>query len=250
MDLLSIGDLEKISGISKRSLRHYDEIGLLVPSHRSEAGYRLYSQADLKRLHCILLYRSLGFGLGKISELLDMQDLESAKVLREQLRLVNEHRKRLAALEAKLEELIDYGDTQMADLDVFDGFDPDDYHIESFKKWGHTPQYAEARGKTREYTKADWDRIKREQDENYERLAALMKAGEKPDSEAVAELVNSIRQHISSYFYQCSRQAHVQLAEMYIADERFTAYFEAFEPGFTAYLRECIHASVDGGDAD
>ncbi len=240
MKLLTIGELERESGVSKRSLRHYDEIGLLVPSQRTDAGYRLYSRDDLRRLHSILLYRSLGFGLEKIAEILAVTRSDSMIALREQLRLVTEHKHRLVAIEAKLRQLIDIGDHEMADLEVFGGFDPDDYQVEVLGKWGETPQYQQARSRTKHYSGDDWKRVKAEQDANYSDLANLMRAGTPPDAPDTLSGVDRVREHINTYFYDCTPADHAQLAAMYRSDERFGAFFESMEPGFTEYLCAAI----------
>ncbi len=246
MKLLTIGELERESGVSKRSLRHYDEIGLLIPSQRTDAGYRLYSREDLRRLHSILLYRSLGFGLEKIADILAVNPADSMISLREQLRLVTEHKQRLAAIEAKLQQLIDIGDHEMADLEVFGSFDPDNYQVEVLGKWGDTPQYQQARSRTRSYSSEDWKRVKAEQDENYGVLVELMRAGTAPEAPEAIRGVDRIREHINTYFYDCSPGGHAQLAEMYHSDERFGAFFESLEPGFTEYLCAAIRRRASG----
>lgn len=240
MKLMTIGELERESGVSKRSLRHYDDIGLLVPSQRTHAGYRLYSRDDLRRLHSILLYRSLGFGLEKIAEILVVTPSDSMTHLHEQLRLVTEHRHRLIAIEAKLQQLIEIGDHAMANLEVFEGFDPDSYQVEVVRKWGETPQYQQARHRTKDYTSDDWKRVKEEQDANYRDMVNLMRAGTPPESAESLSAVDRVREHICTYFYDCSPLDHVYLAEMYRSDERFGAFFESLESGFTAYLCAAI----------
>jgi DNA-binding transcriptional MerR regulator len=80
-NLLQIGELAKQTGLSIRTLRYYDEIGLLVPSHRTEAEYRLYSEADIARLQQILSLRQLGFALKEIRECLENPEFSLPQVI-------------------------------------------------------------------------------------------------------------------------------------------------------------------------
>src|SRR3954447_15011119 len=102
----TVKEVAEFSGVTVRTLHHYDEIGLLRPSERSEAGYRLYSQADLNRLQEILGWRQLGFGLTEIQALVDEPGYDRAGALRRQRELVEAEAERLGALRAALDSAI------------------------------------------------------------------------------------------------------------------------------------------------
>ena len=115
-----------MTGVTVRTLHHYDEIGLLAPSGRSEAGYRLYAYADLARLQEILVWRALGFSLGEIQALLDDPAYDRIGALRRQRELVQREAERLGGLRNALDSAIEAEEkgTTMQENTMFDGFDP------------------------------------------------------------------------------------------------------------------------------
>jgi DNA-binding transcriptional MerR regulator len=134
----TVSEVSKLTGVTVRTLHHYDEIGLLVPGERSEAGYRLYSAEDLLRLQEILLWRQLGFSLAEVKSVLDDPEHDRGSALREQRRLVAEQIERLGALAGALDAALaahTYG-TDIEEAAMFDGFDPQAYEEEARERWG------------------------------------------------------------------------------------------------------------------
>ena len=129
-------------------------------------------------------------------------------------------------------------------FEVFGDFDPDDYAEETEQRWGHTAAYRESQRRTASYTKDDWLRIKEEQQEWGRRFTAQMDSGEGPESEAAMDLAEEHRQQICRHYYDCTYEIHTGLAEMYVADPRFTATYEAIKPGMAVYLRDAILANA------
>lgn len=179
MRFRTVGEVSELTGVTVRTLHHYDEIGLLEPSERTAAGYRLYSEADLVRLHTVLDWRDMGFGLTDIARMLDDPDQDVATGLKRQRERLTERSDRLeemiAALDAAI-ATIDRGGT-MTDDDVkkvFDGFDPTQYEEEVQDRWGQADSYAESRRRVGSYTEDDWTRQRQESNENVAAFVGLL----------------------------------------------------------------------------
>jgi MerR family transcriptional regulator, thiopeptide resistance regulator len=245
----SVGQVAGFAGITVRTLHHYDEIGLLVPSERSHAGHRLYGDADLDRLQQILFYRELGFPLEEVAALLDDPDADPRQHLRRQHELLRSRIEKLEKMAAAVEHAMEARKmgidlTPEEKFEVFGDFDPDEYAEEVERRWGDTDAYRESQRRTASYKKEDWLRIKEEQEEWGRRFAAQMDSGEGPESEAAMDLAEEHRQQICRFYYDCSYEIHTGLAEMYVADSRFTATYEAIKPGMAEYLRDAILANA------
>ncbi len=244
----TVGVVAHLMGISVRTLHHYDGIGLVTPSERSDAGYRRYRTADLDRLRQVLFYRELGFGLDRIAALLDSGDGVPAHLERQRLLLLERiHRlqRMVTAIDIELEaERMAISLTPQDKAELFGDFDPDAHEEEARERWGETDAYAQSRRRTSNYGKADWVRIKAAAADIEQGLAALLAAGAAATDEAAMDLAEQHRQHITRWYYDCSYQMHVGQAEMYTADERFTAYYETRAPGLAGFVAAAITASA------
>src|SRR5690606_6139040 len=170
------------------ALHHYDEIGLLTPARRSAAGYRLYSDADLSRLHEILLFRELGMPLDEIRSVIDAPAPVRADALRKHREGLDERLRRtqavIRAVDATLASM-ERGKTM--GHEVFDGFEQFDhakYAEEAEERWGDTDAYRESQKRTKQYTKEDWSRIREESESIMDTLARLSAEGRTPQDEA------------------------------------------------------------------
>jgi len=243
----TVGELSRLTGVTVRALHHYDEIGLVRPSQRSAAVYRIYNDGDVLRLQQVLVFRELGVPLDAIGTAID-EASDRAALLRKHRRELAEKRTRidamLAAVDAALGAL-EKGQT-MQPVDVkkmFDGFNPEDYEEEARQRWGHTEAYKESARRTKQYGKPEWEAIRRESEAIYARLAELMQQGAAAADPAVQAAVEDHRMHLERWFYPCSKQMHHGLGEMYVADARFTANLDKVAPGFARFLRDAIAAS-------
>jgi DNA-binding transcriptional MerR regulator len=248
-----VGQVAALAGVTVRTLHHYGQVGLLVPSGRTEAGYRLYAEAEIDRLARILYYRALGFALDAIGAMLDDPATDIAAHLSRQHRLLNEQVVRgqamLAALEREMEAHMNgYNLTAEEKLEVFGDFDPDQYKDEVQERWGETDAYRQSRERTKRYTKDDWARIQAEAAELNQRMVDLMQAGVPATDLATMNLAEEHRQHIGRWFYDCSYEIHRGLAEMYVADARFTENIDKAAPGLAAYMREAMLANAGRGE--
>ena len=130
-------------------------------------------------------------------------------------------------------------------LEVFGTSQPGgEWADEAEQRWGSTDAYTESRRRASAYSKEDWTRIKAEADENVAAFAAAMRAGLPAVSPDAMDLAERHRQHICRYFYECGYPMHRGLADMYVADERFTATYDSVEPGLAQYVHDAIHANA------
>lgn len=245
----SVGQVAGFAGVTVRTLHHYDEIGLLRPSGRSHAGHRRYDDTDLDRLQQILFYRELGFPLDEVAALLDDPDADPAAHLRRQHELLSARIGKLQEMAAAVERAMEARKmginlTPEERFEVFGEHDPEQYADEVRERWGSTEAYAQSQARTASYTKEDWLRIQAEQDEWNGRIAAALGAGEPADGERAMDLAEEHRQTISRLYYECGYDIHTGLAGMYIADPRFTAYYEQIAPGLAQYLHDAIMANA------
>ncbi len=248
MTAWTVGKVADTFGVTVRTLHHYDEIGLLTPSERSPAGYRLYTQEDLTRLQQIVVYRRLELPLEEIAALLDDGE-NAADHLRRQRATVmsrlDELRELVEAIDLALEK--EMSNEKMTDDEMRqlfgDAFD-ESYAEEAQQRWGETDAWKQSQERTAKYTKADWQQVKAEGDAVNEAFAAAMDAGEPATSERAMDAAELHRQSIER-FYDCGYDMQRNLADMYVGDERFTAYYDAVRPGMAQYVRDAIHANAD-----
>ena len=247
----SVGEVSALAGVTVRTLHHYDEIGLLSPNARSEAGYRLYSYDDLARLQEILVWRALGFSLAEIQVMLDDAAYDRVSALRRQRALVEQELERLGGLVHALDAALQATEngTRQKDTTMFDGFDPSEYEDEARERWGHTDAYRESARRTASYDQAEWASIKAEFEQLVSDFAELLQAGEAADSQGARAVAERHRQHLTRWFYPCSPQMHRGLGEMYVADQRFARNYERQTEGLSAYVRDAIVANAEGQTA-
>ena len=249
---LTVGQVAERFGVTVRTLHHYDEIGLLVPSARSHAGYRLYTEADLVRLATVVTYRRLGLPLEKVQAALAGDGSVTEHLLTQRAAVMTEIE--------RLHRLLDDIDTQLeADMHdrpattedlqrVFgDGYD-ETWQQEAEQRWGGSPQWRESQQRTAERTPAQWERTKADTDALGADLADALRRGVPADSDEADALAERHRASIEE-FYACPHAFHRNLGDLYVTDPRFTATYDALEPGLAAYVRDVIHANADRHDS-
>ncbi len=245
----TVKEVARLSGVTVRTLHHYDAIGLLKPAAVSPAGYRLYSDADLERLQQVLFFRELGFSLRDIGRVLNSPDFDRREALAMHRRLLVEKRRHVQALIRSVDRSIAAmdGGEDMSSTAMFQGFDEsklNEYREEARRRWGNTPAWEESERRTSGYTKQDWQDIQSESDEINRGLAALME--QDPADTEVQELVGRWYGLINTRFYECSPQVFRGLADMYVEDARFAAHYDRWGPGLAGFLRQAMHVYADG----
>ncbi|WP_171410115.1 MULTISPECIES: MerR family transcriptional regulator [Myxococcus] len=247
---LTVSQVARLAKISIRALHHYDELGLLCPSDRSEAGYRLYSQADLQKLQQVLFFKELGFPLEDIRRILGDPTFDLRTALRMQRQLLTERAARLDALVHAVDTALDALEKgthvdKEAMFEAFGDFDPSKYEEEAKQRWGDTEAYKESARRTARYKKEDWKRIKEEGDALFQALADLLAAGTSAASASAMDLAEAHRQYLGKWFYACPPAMHRGLGEMYVADTRFTENIDKVRPGLSLFLRDSFAANAE-----
>jgi DNA-binding transcriptional MerR regulator len=249
MEEMTVGAVSKLSGVTVRTLHHYDEIGLLTPSERSPSGYRLYGPDDLDRLQQILFYRELGFSLEAIADLL-ADDVDRLDHLERQRDLLAERIARLQQMAGAVDKELEARamGTQLTPEEKFELFGPDyteEWEAEAEREWGDTDAYKESARRTSKYTKADWERIKAEGSVVEDAFIAAMRDGVPSTSQAAMDIAEQHRLMLNKWFYDCSHEMHRGLAQTYIADPRFTDYYDKRAEGLASYVSAAIEANAD-----
>lgn len=245
---LTVKQVASLAGVTVRTLHHYDQIGLLKPSRRSPAGYRLYEDRDLERLQEVLFYRELGFGLEEIGELARRPEHDRRAALLHHRELLDTRIHRLEAMVDAVDRALHAEQTgvRMSKeemFEVFGDFDPTEHEAEVEARWSG-PALDESRRRTGRYGKAQWQQIKDEAEGLAKAFAAHLRAGDEPTGSAVVGIAESHRAHIDRWFYPCSRPMHVGLARMYVEDPRFRDYWDRHEPGLASYVQVAIEANA------
>lgn len=250
MDAKTVGAVAALTGVSVRTLHHYDHIGLVVPSVRTPAGYRGYTDADIERLHLVLVYRSVGMPLDDIRTLLDDPGADALEHLRRQHGLLLEQAERLQSTIKAVEELMNAHRsgiqlTAEEQIEIFGttAFS-EEYAAEAEERWGQSDMWKQSQQRVSQFSKQDWIAIKDEGDALLEALASAKRDGVEPGSSAANALAARHRASIER-FYDCGDEMHRNLVQMYLADERFTRYYDDVEPGLAQFLHDIVVASIN-----
>jgi DNA-binding transcriptional MerR regulator len=250
-----IGEVAELAKVSIRLLRHYDEIGLLVPSGRSDAGYRLYAHADLQRLQVILFYRSLEFPLEEIQHLMNAPDFDRHAALLQQRELLRRKAVHLDGLlgliDRTLAELTNATDedTHMntkAMFEVFPELKQEDLD-EAEQRWGNTDPWKQSAERSRKYRKEDWERLKVEAAAVNTQLESVFSAGKQPNSPEAIAAIDAARLLVSKWHFDCSKEFHVNLTAMTTNDERYLRNIDANCPGLAAWMHLAAKANLAAG---
>jgi MerR family transcriptional regulator, thiopeptide resistance regulator len=249
MDTNTVSAVAALTGVFVRTLHHYDHIGLVVPGVRTPAGYREYTDADIERLHLVLVYRSVGMPLDEIRVLLDDPGADALEQLRRQHALLLEQADRLQHTIKAVEELMNAHRsaiqlTAQEQIEIFGttAFS-EEYAAEAEERWGETDAWKQSQQRVSQFSKEDWIAIKAEGDALLETLAQAKRAGVQPGSAEANELAARHRASIER-FYDCGDDMHHNLVEMYLTDERFTRYYDDIEPGLAQFLHDIVVAKL------
>ena len=244
----SIQELSRLSGVTTRTLRWYDQIGLLKPSRVAESGYRYYGGAEVDRLQDILYYRALGVELAQIRACLDDPDFDRLAALRGHLARLEGERARLDGLIRSVTDTIHAEERNeiMQDEQKFEVFKRQAvecnealYGREVREKYGDA-QMDEANAAVRNLTQEqyrEWTELGRE---IQERLEEAVRAGLSPESQEGKELTALHRRWLTITGNQYDPARHRGIAELYVMDDRFTAYYDKQVPGCARFLRDAV----------
>jgi DNA-binding transcriptional MerR regulator len=240
----TVGQLARLGGVSTKTLRHYDRIGLLVPSRRSDANYRLYSEVDGQKLTEILAYRALGLSLDEVSQILEGGERVSR--LSAHLSALRKEQQQLEGLIRHIETIVhcEKKGTPMNVRDELNGFANNPYEDEAREKWGDSDAWQVSQQRVKGYGVADWERYKAEAADINERFVALMSADVPADSAEACLLAEEHRQLISRWFYDCSPDMHAGFGDMWEADPRFKKNIDKDGEGLSDYMAVAFRAAA------
>lgn len=244
----TIQQLSRLSGVTTRALRWYDKLGLLKPSGRTEGGYRLYGPAEVDRLQDILYYRALGVELARVKEILDDPSYDRLAVLRSHLSALEGERERIQGLIDSVRETIrtQERDEMMSDEKKFEAFKRQFveekerlYGAEAREKYGDAEVDA-SNARVMGITLEQYQEYEHLSKEILDKLSAAVAAGADPAGEAGKELTELHRRWLTIMGDKCDVQRHRGIAELYVQDERFTAYYDKDRPGCAQFLRDAV----------
>jgi DNA-binding transcriptional MerR regulator len=249
----TVGETARLAKVSVRTLHHYDQLGLLSPSSRTDSGYRLYEAEDLERLHRVMVFRELGFSLGEISQIVTDPDFDQTEALRAQRALLAEKTRRTEAMLAAIDAALaaaeggnDMSDQERKEMfgELFDGFDPAEYEDEVQERWGDTDAYKQSAARTKRYTKADWQQIKDEGDANTVEFIRLKDSGIAPDAPDAMAAAAEKHAQLEKWFYDAPLEMFSNLSDMWVNDPRFKKNIDKPREGLAEYERDAVKAWV------
>ena len=244
----TVQKLGKIAGVSTRTLRYYDEIGILKPARINSSGYRIYGQSEVDKLQQILFYRELGVSLESIKDIVTAPSFDGTNALREHREKLLAKRQQLDLLIANIDKTIavSEGRITMTDKDKFEGFkqkmiddNENKYGEEIRAKYGDE-QVDMSNKKLKNMTKEQYDELEMLGASVIDTLKAAFATGD-PAGELAQKTADLHRQWLSYSWGSYTKEAHAGLAQMYVDDERFTAYYDKEQTGAAAFLRDAVH---------
>lgn len=243
----TVKEVSELTGVSIRTLHHYDEIGLLKPTSVTEAGYRLYDDAALERLHTILLFRELEFPLKEIKAILESPNFDPTEALEQQIALLQKQYKHIGRLIALACEVQRRGKAAMG-FEAFDKSEIEQYKQEARERWGSTEAYQEYMLKQLRLTPEQSRR------QGEEVIAFLKEVGAirhlPPESEMVQQKIRELQALFTRNFYNCTNPILAALGEMYVDNERYRrAIDEECGEGTALLLRDAIRVYCGSGEA-
>ncbi|OAT82015.1 MerR family transcriptional regulator [Bacillus sp. MKU004] len=240
--------LGKLAGVSTRTLRYYDEIGILKPARINSSGYRIYGEKEIEKLQQILFYKELGVELHQIKGILEDPAFDISSALAEHREQLLERRKQLDLLIANVDKTIAVkeGRMTMSDKEKFEGFKKDmidenerKYGKEVREKYGDDT-VNQSNAKFQNMSQEEYGRANRLAEEIHQTLAEAFKTGD-PSGDMAQKAAELHKEWISMYWPTYSGEAHAGLGDMYLADERFRAYYDKEQDGVAEFLRDAIY---------
>lgn len=232
----TVHEVSKLAGVSVRTLHHYDAIGLLKPTQVTQAGYRLYDDAALRRLQSILLFRELQFPLQEIRQMLDSPHYDAAQALQDQIALLEMQRRHLDALLSLAREIQQKGGNTMA-FQAFDKSRMERYKAEARQKWGNTDAYRAY--EQNEKAGHDMNAAGEQLMQRFAQMGEMRNAD--PASEEAQSAIAQLQQFICDHFYPCDQQTLAGLGQMYVQDDRFRQSIDAAGgEGTAAFVQRAI----------
>ena len=244
----SIQELSRMAGISTRTLRYYDETGLLKPARVTQAGYRYYGTPEVDRLQQILYYRERGFQLHTIQKILQDRDFDKLRAMEDHLLALKQRQAETAALIRTVEQTIRHmkGECQMADREKFKALKKSlvqgneiKFGAEARAKYGDA-QVDAANQNTMGLSEEDFARWQALEQQILQELEAAVQAGQSAHSETGKRLAQLHRDWLRFTLPGYTPAQHKGIAALYVADERFRQYYDRRIPGCAQWLSDAV----------
>ena len=244
----SIREVSEIAGVSARTLRYYDEIGLLKPLEISETGYRYYGEQELTLLQQILFYRERGLELKQIQKIIYQSDFDVMRALQEHLLDLETKKKHMESLIFTVEQTIRSmkGECEMSDKEKFQAFkerivreNEERHGAEIREKYGDD-EMDSANRKMLNMTEEEFERFQNLGKEINVQLEEAVLTGEKPESEKGRRIVLLHKEWLGKTWKQYTKEAHIAIGNMYISDDRFRMYYDKEVEGCAIFLEAAI----------
>jgi len=234
---MRIGELARFCGVSVRTLRYYDEIGLLKPgSVDRQTGYRFYGEEDLLRMQEILFYRELDFPLKTVRQILSAPDYNKEEALSAQRTLLTLKKERLETLICAIDKAMK-GEVI---LKAFDNSTYEAYKAEAKERWGNTWAYQEYSEKAKSAGKGTWQYLNTGMDHLMEAFARCRETGAPAQSPEAQKLVKELQSFITDNFYTCTGEILAGLGQMYVQDPRFRKNIDRHGTGTAGFISQAI----------
>ncbi len=234
----TVNEVSKITGVSVRTLHHYDAIGLLKPTKVTAAGYRMYDDTAISRLQSILLFRELQFPLKEIKSILDSPNFDPTEALTQQIELLELQYKRIGELISFAREIKGKGVTTMS-FEVFDKSEIEQYKAEAKAKWGDTQAYKAYEQKAATQSDLKSDEIANRLMTMFAEIGTLRHLS--PSAKEVQEKIAALQKFITDNYYVCTEEILDGLGQMYVDDERFKKNIDkAGGDGTAEFVRQAI----------
>lgn len=234
----TVNEVSKLSGVSVRTLHHYDAIGLLKPTTVTKAGYRMYDDTALERLQQILLFRELEFPLKEIKTILESPNFDRSRALEQQITLLTLKKEHLENLIDLARELNEIGVNKM-DFTAFDTSKIDEYAAEAKATYGQTAEYKEFEEKSKNRKKEETQKLNARMMVIFTEFGTMRELP--PDSKEVQSQVKKLQSFITENFYTCSNEVLYGLGSMYAAGGEFTVNIDkAGGEGTAEFVFEAI----------
>lgn len=243
----TVQKLANLAGISSRTLRYYDEIGILKPARINSSGYRIYSNEEVDRLQQILFYRELGMDLESIKDIVTSASFDESAALIEHREKLLEKRNQIDLLIANVDRTIALkeGRIKMSDQEKFEGFkqkmiseNDEKFGKEAREKYGGK-QVDKSNKMLKNMTEEQYKELQKLSSNMMETLKSAYDTKD-PGGELAQKAVDLHRQWLSYFWDSYTKESHVNLAQMYVDDERFKAYYDKEQPGLAVFLRDAV----------
>ena len=226
--MMTVNEVSKLSGVSIRSLHHYDKIGLLPATEVTAAGYRLYDDKALERLQMILLFKELQFPLKEITTILDNPEFDRSKALEQQIKLLElrkEHLENLIDL-ARGIKMIGVQKMSKMSFDAFDTRKIDEYAAQAKASWGTTDAYKEFEKKSAGRSREEEQVLGVQMMEIFAEFGKIR--NKKPESEEAQALVKKLQNYITEHYYTCTDEILESLGQMYAGGGDMTSNIDKY----------------------